>query len=67
MAHWVIGMLFLYFPEDKREYIPAAISFSLFLIACILVFIWIVKRSRKEEKRLQKIEEEIKRSLSRKK
>ncbi|WAA10020.1 hypothetical protein [Fervidibacillus albus] len=60
MIYSILGMIFLYFPEDKREYIPAVISFSLFIIACIIVFIWIVKHSRKEEKKFKKIEEEIK-------
>jgi len=45
----VIYMPFLYFPEDKSEYIPAAISMLIFGIACVLTFLWIKKVSKKQE------------------
>ncbi|WP_062350317.1 hypothetical protein [Bacillus kwashiorkori] len=60
MINWVLGAMFLYFPEDKTEYIPAAISFSIFLIACIFTFRWIIKYSRKEEEKTKILEEQAK-------
>ncbi|MTH55531.1 hypothetical protein GKZ89_19235 [Bacillus mangrovi] len=42
--------LFLYFPEDKTEYIPAAFHMAIFLILAVLAFRFIVKLSRKEER-----------------
>ncbi|CEE02499.1 MULTISPECIES: hypothetical protein [Bacillaceae] len=56
-------MLYLYFPEDKSEYIPALISFAIFLIFCILTFLWIIKYSKKEELRTKELEEQIKQNL----
>jgi len=56
---WILA-LFLYFPEDKREYIPAAISFSIFFIACVFTFLWIVRYSKKEEEKAKHLEEQVK-------
>jgi hypothetical protein len=52
--------LFLYFPEDKREYIPAAISFTIFFIAALLTMRLIIKISRHQEKEAKKLEEQLK-------
>ncbi|MBA9026935.1 MULTISPECIES: hypothetical protein [Bacillaceae] len=54
----VLG-LFLYFPEDKSEYFPAAISFTIFMIACVFTMRWIIKKSRKEELKTKNLEEEV--------
>ncbi|WP_456277853.1 hypothetical protein [Bacillus sp. AK128] len=61
---WIVG-LFLYFPEDKSEYIPAAISFLIFLIMAVIVMRLIIKVSKKElqkekdaEERMRKWKEE---------
>lgn len=43
-------MEFLYFPEDKTEYIPALISLAIFVIGAIIVMYFFVKNSKKEEK-----------------
>lgn len=43
-------MEFLYFPNDKSEYIPAIITFAVFLIGAIITTIYFIKKSRKEEK-----------------
>jgi preprotein translocase subunit YajC len=44
-------MPFLYFPEDKTEYIPAVISLVLFMIgACVALYL-IYKHSKKQEKK----------------
>lgn len=39
----------LYFPEDKREYIPAAITTVLFFAAAFICFRLIVRASKKQE------------------
>ena len=41
--------LFLYFPEDKSEYLPAAITMGFFTILAIFAFRYIVKLSKKEQ------------------
>ncbi|HEY4602215.1 MAG TPA: hypothetical protein VIG73_13190 [Cerasibacillus sp.] len=43
-------MEFLYFPNDKSEYIPAIITFVVFLIGAIVTTLYFIKKSRKEEK-----------------
>ncbi|WP_417899151.1 hypothetical protein [Bacillus sp. CSS-39] len=57
----LILQLFLYFPEDKSEYIPAAITFTIFLIAAIFVFRLIMKVSNKESEKAKELEERLKR------
>lgn len=52
-------MPFLYFPEDKSEYIPAAFSFTIFMILCVLVFMWIRRNSAKQENETKELEERI--------
>ncbi|MFD2628980.1 hypothetical protein [Oceanobacillus kapialis] len=42
-------MPFLYFPEDKTEYIPAIITLVIFMIAASIVMYLFYKRSKKEE------------------
>ncbi|UOR11839.1 hypothetical protein [Halobacillus amylolyticus] len=44
-------MEFLYFPEDKSEYIPAVLTLLVFIVAAIVTMYFIVKASRKEEER----------------
>lgn len=65
----VIGMLYLYFPEDKSEYIPAFFSMAIFMIACVLTFIAVKKYSKKEEEKakelVMRIEKEKKLSQNR--
>lgn len=57
MNIWIFS--FLYFPEDKSAYFPAAIEFIIFAIICILAFRWIVKKSRKQEEQTKELEERI--------
>ena len=52
-------MPFLYFPEDKSEYIPAAISFVFFAILLVLTFRWIRRHSKKQELETKELEERI--------
>ncbi|XPD22746.1 hypothetical protein ABN702_01735 [Bacillus haimaensis] len=61
MISSLILQLFLYFPEDKSEYIPAAITFTIFLIAAIFVFRLIMKVSNKESEKAKELEERLKR------
>ncbi|WP_223701514.1 hypothetical protein [Sutcliffiella deserti] len=53
--------LFLYFPEDKTEYIPAGITFAIFFVAAIFFFRLIVKISNKESEKAKELEERLKR------
>lgn len=53
----VIG-LFLYFPEDKSEYIPAAISSFIFILAAVLTMRFIIKHSKKQEEKAKQFEDE---------
>ena len=50
--------LFLYFPEDKTEYIPAAITMAIFMIGALLTFRIIIKVSKREELKTKMMEEE---------
>ena len=52
-------MPFLYFPEDKSEYIPAAISFAFFMTLLVLTFMWIKRNSKKQELETKELEERI--------
>lgn len=55
----IIG-LFLYFPEDKTEYIPAAFSFLIFMIMAVFVFRLIIRASKKELEKAKEVEERMK-------
>ncbi len=54
-----LGFLYLYFPEDKTEYIPVVLEFLILLIICILVFRWIIKKSRKDALKAKEIEDRV--------
>jgi len=53
-------MEFLYFPEDKSEYLPAVISLIIFMIGAFVTFYLFKRASLKEEKRLMEIDEKNK-------
>lgn len=57
MSQWYL--LFLYFPEDKSEYFPAAISFTVFLIGAILTMRLIIRVSKREAAKAKELEERI--------
>ena len=59
MNHWFIISLFLYFPEDKTEYIPAAITCFVFLIGAILTMRFIIKISKKEAQKAKEYEQAV--------
>jgi flagellar biosynthesis/type III secretory pathway M-ring protein FliF/YscJ len=62
MFQSLVLSLFLYFPEDKSEYIPAAISFAIFFIACIFTMKFIIKISKREAEKAKELEEQIKKN-----
>ncbi|AIM16052.1 MULTISPECIES: hypothetical protein [Neobacillus] len=66
MFHPFILSLFLYFPEDKSEYFPALISFSIFLIAAIFTMRWIIRISKREAQKAKELEEKINQQSARK-
>ncbi|MBO1005011.1 hypothetical protein IPU62_20215 [Pseudogracilibacillus auburnensis] len=43
-------MEFLYFPEDKSEYIPAFITLVIFMIGALATMYLFYKKSKKDEK-----------------
>lgn len=55
----VLLMPFLYFPEDKSEYIPAAFSFLFFMILMYFALRWIRNNSKKQELQTKELEERI--------
>lgn len=52
-------MPFLYFPEDKTEYISASISMFFFAILFVLTIMWIRRNSKKQELETKELEERI--------
>ncbi|WHY66183.1 hypothetical protein [Neobacillus sp. SuZ13] len=60
MFHPSVLSLFLYFPEDKSEYIPAAITFLIFLIGAFLTMRVIILVSKREAKKAKELEEQLK-------
>lgn len=46
--NWLVLSLFLYFPEDKSEYIPAAFWIIVSFIGAILAMRFFIKISKKE-------------------
>lgn len=57
---FVLQLGFLYFPEDKSEYIPAAIELAIFAVLCVLAFRWIRKKSKQQEAQARELEERLK-------
>ena len=48
---------FLYFPEDKSTYIPAAIEMLLIFLVVFLLFKWLRKNSARQAAEAKKLEE----------
>ncbi|MED3979437.1 hypothetical protein [Priestia megaterium] len=53
-------MFLLYFPEDKREYIPAFATMAIFVLAAVAVWRLIIKISKKEEEKVKELEAKLK-------
>ncbi|SFD93992.1 hypothetical protein SAMN05216238_10640 [Lentibacillus persicus] len=49
-----MGMEFLYFPEDKSEYIPAIIVLIIFIIGASIAMYFFIKHSKKEADKTDK-------------
>ncbi len=52
LQSFMLGMFFLYFPEDKTEYIPAVISMVIFTAAAVAVFLFFRRISKREEEKV---------------
>ncbi|WP_028401387.1 hypothetical protein [Ectobacillus panaciterrae] len=52
-------MMPLYFPEDKTEYIPAAISCILFITGAFFTWRIFVKASKREMKKFDEMEKNL--------
>ncbi|MBM4760706.1 hypothetical protein [Bacillus sp. B15-48] len=55
--NWFVLSLFLYFPKDKTEYIPAVIWMIVTFIAAIIVMRLFIKISKKEAQEAKKYEQ----------
>lgn len=53
------AFLYLYFPEDKTEYIPVVIEFLVLMVICVFVFRWLKKKSVKDAEKAREIEEKV--------
>jgi len=51
--------MFLYFPEDKSEYIPATIKLVICVIVAIIVFRLFIKHSKKEQAKAEELEKRL--------
>lgn len=52
-------MPFLYFPDDKTEYIPAIIVLLIFMLFAFIVYRLIKKYSRNEEDKMKEFENKV--------
>lgn len=52
--------LYLYFPEDKTEYIPVVLQLIAVLLLAALVIRYLLKRSAVEAEEARKLEERLK-------
>ncbi|MGG3468102.1 hypothetical protein ABES02_11550 [Neobacillus pocheonensis] len=59
MFQSLVMSLFLYFPEDKSEYIPAAITFFIFFIGALVTMRLIIVHSKREAQKTKDLEDRI--------
>lgn len=50
---------FLYFPEDKKAYIPAAVELILLFVLCFAVFFLVKKISKIQEMKTKELEKRM--------
>ncbi|OMP67776.1 hypothetical protein [Domibacillus epiphyticus] len=63
LTNFILGFgNFLYFPEDKTEYIPAAFSMAFFVLMAVAVFLLFKRISKKEEQKTKLLEEQIRKA-----
>jgi len=58
IVSYVLG-LFLYFPEDKSEYIPAFIQLAIISLLAYFTVKYFIKISKREEKKAKELEEQL--------
>lgn len=54
MTNLLINMFFLYFPEDKTEYIPGVAIVTLFMSFAVVAVYLVIKKSKKDEEEFNK-------------
>lgn len=59
VAEWFVLQLFLYFPEDKSEYLPAGLWLLLFVLLTYVTYKWIVRVSKRQADEAKKLEEKL--------
>ncbi|MDZ5713648.1 hypothetical protein [Jeotgalibacillus haloalkalitolerans] len=59
VAEWFVLQLFLYFPEDKSEYLPAGLWLLLFVLMTYFTYKWIVRVSKRQADEAKKLEEKM--------
>lgn len=59
MQTFFMQWMFLYFPEDKTDYVPAVLEFAVFFLLCIVVYFMFVRISKKQELRTKALEEQV--------
>ena len=59
-------MPFLYFPEDKTEYIPAFLTLAICILLAYIVFRLVRKYSRKQEEKMKAFEQQVLKQLDEK-
>lgn len=57
---------FLYFPEDKRAYIPAVVEMIFLFLLCFAVFSAVKKLSKRQEMKMKELEQRILREKEKK-
>ncbi|MBT2758246.1 hypothetical protein J7E71_20480 [Mesobacillus foraminis] len=62
--NWLILSLFLYFPEDKSEYIPAAIWLIIFFVAAAITMRFIIRISQKEAQKAKEYEKALQQRMA---
>ncbi|HWO77204.1 MAG TPA: hypothetical protein VNM69_15115 [Bacillus sp. (in: firmicutes)] len=56
MINWSILAMFLYFPEDKSEYIPAVLMTAIFVAGAFIAMRFFIKHSKKEEEKFKHLD-----------
>ncbi|TDM13369.1 hypothetical protein [Macrococcus bovicus] len=59
-------MEFLYFPENKMEYIPAVITLVIFMVMAYVTFRYFRNHASKEEAKMEAFEQDVLRKLENK-
>jgi flagellar biosynthesis/type III secretory pathway M-ring protein FliF/YscJ len=62
--NWLVLSLFLYFPEDKSEYLPAALWLIGFTILALLTMKFIIRHSKKEAEKAREYEEALQQQMA---